>query len=156
MGCSRIHTRVAATFVAALVAATAASSAGCGGKTFGRVITEVTPAPDDPGLLHVRTCDLVYKKQDPEKVAYGDCKRFGVRRSAIVPVPVTDGAVPPRDDRIITGLRERDGGGAIVTSCRLSAGRDAVFVLADCAELAIPTATIDTQPAPASAAPGSP
>lgn len=151
MGHAWIHAFVVATAVVG-----SAAAASCGGQTFGRVITEVTPAPDDPGLLHVRTCDLVYKKHDVAKVTLGDCKRVGIRRSAIVPVPVTDVGVPPREHRIITGVRERDGGGAVVTSCRLTTGRDAAFVLADCAELDVPTATLDTQPPPPSTAPGAP
>ncbi len=128
---------------------------GCGGQRFGRVITEVMPSPADPGLLHVRTCDLIFKKSDPEKVSLGDCKRFGLRRSAIMPVPVIDATVAPRDGRIVTGLRERDGGGAVVTTCRLTVAKDASFVLADCAELEISTATISSA-APPTTAPGAP
>ncbi|MBE7451766.1 MAG: hypothetical protein HS111_23620 [Kofleriaceae bacterium] len=144
-----------ATAVAVLVTLLSAGSlAACGGQRFGRVITEVTPAPGDPGLLHVRTCDLVFKKADPEKVSLGDCKRFGLRRSAIVPVPVSDVAVPPREDRLVTGLRQRDGGGAVVTTCRLAVAAEGAFALVDCADHEISTATLATQPAAPPAGPG--
>ena len=57
-----------------------AITVACGGQRFGSVVTEIRPAPDDAGLLHVRSCELVYKKAKPQKVFFGECKRFGLRR----------------------------------------------------------------------------
>lgn len=115
----------------------------CGGQRFGKIITEVSPSPTDPRLLLVKSCELIATgKADIDGVKLGDCKRYGVRRSAIVPVPVAEGRVLAREDRIVTGFVERPGGGAIVTTCRIGQ-RDSKWALLDCADAELATAPLD-------------
>ncbi|MBX3156561.1 MAG: hypothetical protein KF773_11215 [Deltaproteobacteria bacterium] len=115
--------------------------AACGETRFGRVVTEVSISPKDPGLLIVRSCELVETgKGNLDQVALGECKRVGVRRSAIRPVPVVDAAVLAREDRVVTGFRERDGG-AVVTTCRIGK-QGAKWALLDCADTEISTAPL--------------
>jgi hypothetical protein len=87
--------------------------AACGGGTrFGRIVTEVSVSPTDPKLLVVRSCDLVEAGTgNLDQVEVGECKRVGVRRSAVVPVPVVDASVLAREDRVVTGFIERPSGG---------------------------------------------
>ena len=138
------------------VICTLALSACGSGTPFGKIITEVAVSPTDPRLLLVQSCDLLNTpKSKLEQVAIGDCKRYGVRRSAIVPVPVSDARVLAREDRIVTGFVERPNGGAIVTTCKLSGTRkEKNWQLLDCSDTEISTAPLEaadrppTTPAP--------
>ncbi len=133
----------------ATVLVLACALGACGPQRFGRVVTAVTVSPDDPHLLIVRTCDLVNtSKADLDQIGVGKCKRIGIRRSAIRPVPVADARVLAHDNRIVTGFAERDGGGAIVTTCRLGKSNDK-WALLDCADTEISTAPLDATPAAA-------
>jgi hypothetical protein len=124
--------------------------AACGGGTrFGKIVTEVSPSPTNPGLLLVRSCELLETpKTNIDGVALGDCKRYGVRRSPIVPVPVSDARVIARENRVITGFVEGPNGGATVTTCRIGK-TNLKWALLDCAETAIATAPLDAPAMPA-------
>ncbi len=118
----------------------------CGsGTRFGKIITEVTVSPTDPRLLLVKSCELLNTpKAKLEQVAIGDCKRYGVRRTAIVPVPVAEARVLAREDRIVTGFVERPNGGAIVTTCKLAGTRkEKNWQLLDCSDTEISTAPLE-------------
>ena len=120
----------------------------CGGHPFGKMITEISPSPSDPRLLLVKSCELIATgKADINGVKVGDCKRYGVRRSPIVPVPVSDARVLQREHRIVTGFIERPNGGAIVTTCRIGS-REAQWALLDCADTEIATAPLETPDVP--------
>lgn len=122
--------------------------AACGGgERWGKIVTEISPSPGNPSLLLVKTCDLVTTgKGNANQVAVGDCKRYGVRRSPIVPVPVAEGRVLQREDRIITGFIEREKGGAIVTTCRIGQNSSKKWALLDCADTEIATAPLEAAP----------
>jgi hypothetical protein len=92
-------------------------------------------------VLFVRSCELTAGKSTAEQVALGDCKRNGVRRSPILPVPVVDATVIARDQRIVTGIFEREQGGAVVTTCRIGKEQDK-WALLDCAKTEIATAPV--------------
>lgn len=112
------------------------SSGACGAQRFGQIVTQVEPSADDPAVLIVTTCELLYKKGDLEATSVGNCRRAGVRRSAAPQGSTT--APDLGEGRIVTGLFEHDGGGATVTTCRLvfSGGKHA---LADCKDAVIST-----------------
>jgi len=120
--------------------------AACGGQRFGKIITEISPSPSDPRLLLVKSCELLATGNgNLDGVALGDCKRYGVRRSPIVPVPVADARVVQREHRIVTGFIERPNGGAIVTTCRVGR-KDSKWALVDCSDTEIATAPLEVAP----------
>jgi hypothetical protein len=132
--------------------------AACGGGTrFGRIVTEVGVSPNDPKLLIVRSCELLETgKGNLDQVAVGECKRVGVRRSALRPVPVVDASVLAREDRVVTGFIERPNGGAVVTTCRIGQkkeGGNRKWALLDCADTEITTAPLDPSERPQAAPP---
>lgn len=118
---------------------------GCGGGArVGKIVTEISASPSDPRLLLVKQCDLVTTgKGNLDQIAVGDCKRIGVRRSPIVPVPVAEGRVLQLEQRIVTGVIERKGGGATVTTCKLGQNGSKQWALLDCADTDIATAPLE-------------
>ncbi|MGE0395748.1 MAG: hypothetical protein AB7T06_03395 [Kofleriaceae bacterium] len=119
--------------------------AACSTTKFGKVVTEISVSPTDPRLLYVRTCDLQFSKKSAEQVEVGACRRYGVRRSAITPVPVVEASVVARENRILTGFIEREGGGAVVTTCRIGMEGDA-WKLLDCVDTELATAPLEAVP----------
>ncbi len=118
-----------------------------GGVRVGKIVTEISQSDNDPALLLVKQCDLVTTgKGNLDQIAVGDCKRFGVRRSPIVPVPVAEGRVLQTEQRIVTGLIERKGGGATVTTCKLGQNGSKQWALLDCADTDIATAPLEAPP----------
>lgn len=115
-----------------------------GGARVGKIVTEITASESNPALLLVKQCDLVTTgKGNLDQIAVGDCKRFGVRRSPIVPVPVAEGRVLQTEHRIVTGVIERKGGGATVTTCKLGQNGNKQWTLLDCADTDIATALLE-------------
>lgn len=114
--------------------------AACGEKRFGRVVTDVVVDPARTDLLQVAYCELVDAgKRDVARVRLTGCGRYRLRRSAITPTPVADVGVAPLDGRILTDLRERPGGGAIATTCRVALDGD-TYRLTECATIELSTA----------------
>ncbi len=109
----------------------------CGPKRFGRIVTAIEASPEDPAVLVVTTCDLLYKKGDLEATSVGNCQRAGVRRSAAPSGSTT--APSAAEGRIVTAFYEHEGGGATITTCKL-VFRDAKHELADCQDAVITTA----------------
>ena len=69
-----------------------------------------------------------------------------MRRSPIVPVPVAEGRVQQTEHRIVTGVIERKGGGATITTCRLGQNSSKQWALLDCADTDLATAPLEAPP----------
>jgi hypothetical protein len=113
--------------------------AGCGsGATVGRVVTAVEVSPNRGDLLIVTSCEVVENKKAIEPLKLERCKRVGVPRSSASDAVASPGALFG-EGRVITGMFSREGGGAVVTTCRLDR-KDGGVIAADCREAVISTA----------------